>query len=85
VVLRQAGNHKNAQTVIFGSQATMEFFASVPDLKDYRERLKQEVRPRMPASYQVIVRCGVDRVRHSIGTMKLTGSSAFHLDLSAMN
>jgi hypothetical protein len=60
VVLSQAGNRKNAQTVIFGSQATMEFFASVPDLKGCRERLKREVRPRMPASYQVIVRCGVD-------------------------
>jgi hypothetical protein len=68
VVLSQTGNDKNAQTVIFsgigsaGSQAAMEFFASGPDLKDFRERLKREGHVGMPASYQVIVRCGVDRL-----------------------
>jgi hypothetical protein len=68
VVLSQTGNDKNEQTVIFsgigsaGSQAAMEFFASGPDVKDFRERLKREGHPRMPASYQVIVRCGVDRL-----------------------
>ncbi len=68
VVLSQTGNDKNAQTAIFsgigsaGSQAAMEFFASGPDLKDFRERLKREGHPGMPASYQVIVRCGVDRL-----------------------
>jgi hypothetical protein len=68
VIPSQTGNDKNAQTVIFsgvgsaGSQAAMEFFASGPDLKDFRERLKREGRLGMPASYQVIVRCGVDRL-----------------------
>jgi hypothetical protein len=68
VVLSQTGNDRNAQTAIFsgigsaGSQAAMEFFASGPDLKDFRERLKREGHPGMPASYQVIVRCGVDRL-----------------------
>ena len=68
VIPSQTGNDKNAQTVIFsgigsaGSQAAMEFFASASDLKDFRERLKREGRLGMPASYQVIVRCGVDRL-----------------------
>jgi hypothetical protein len=61
-------NGRNEQTVIFsgigsaGSQAAMEFFASAPDLKEFRERLKREGKERMPDSFQVIVRCGVDRL-----------------------
>ena len=68
VVLTHTGNAKDEQTVIFsgigsaGSQAAMEFFASGPDLRDFRERLKREGSPGGPASYQVIVRCGVDRL-----------------------
>jgi hypothetical protein len=68
VILSQTGNDKQGQTVIFsgigsaGSQAAMEFFSSGPDLKDFRERLKREGQSSMPASYQVIVRCGVDRL-----------------------
>ncbi|MDQ1471765.1 MAG: hypothetical protein QOJ99_3245 [Bryobacterales bacterium] len=68
VILSQTGNAKNEQTVIFsgvgsaGSQAAMEFFASGPDLKDFRERVRRGGRQAMPASYQVIVRCGVDRL-----------------------
>jgi hypothetical protein len=68
VILSQTGNDKQGQTVIFsgigsaGSQAAMEFFASGPDLKDLRERLIREGHSSMPASYQVIVRCGVDRL-----------------------
>jgi hypothetical protein len=68
VVLTHNGNAKNEQTVIFsgigsaGSQAAMEFFASAPDLRDFHERLKQEGNLGGPALYQVIVRCGVDRL-----------------------
>ncbi len=68
VIRSQTGDFKNEQTVIFsgvgsaGSQAAMEFFASGPDVKAFQERLKQEGYPSVPASYQVIVRCGVDRL-----------------------
>jgi hypothetical protein len=68
VIRGQTGDLKNEQTVIFsgigsaGSQAAMEFFASGPDLKSFHERLKHEGYLSVPASYQVIVRCGVDRL-----------------------
>ena len=64
----QTGNDKQGQTVIFsgigsaGTQAAMEFFSSGHETKDFRERLKRDGLDRMPASYQVIVRCGVDRL-----------------------
>lgn len=85
VILSQTGNDKQGRTVIFsgigsaGSQAAMEFFASGPDLKDFRERLKREGHSSMPASYQVIVRCGVDRLLRSTRIMRLTVSSLIHL------
>jgi len=68
VIPSQTGNDQDGRTVIFsgigsaGSQAAMEFFASGPDLKDFRERLRREGHPGIPVSYQVIVRCGVDRL-----------------------
>ena len=68
VILSMTGSDRQEQTAIFsgigsaGSQAAMEFFASAPDLKVFRERLRKEGHSSMPASYQVIVRCGVDRL-----------------------
>ena len=68
VILSQTGNNKPERTVIFsgigsaGSQAAMEFFASGADLRDFRDRLKREGRESIPTSYQVVVRCGVDRL-----------------------
>jgi hypothetical protein len=68
VIPSQTASGKNEQTVIFsgigsaGSQAAMEYFTSAADAKDFRERLKREGRADVPASYQVIVRCGVDRL-----------------------
>jgi len=68
VIPSQTAGGKNQQTVIFsdigsaGSQAAIEYFASAADTKDFRERLKREGRADVPASWQVIVRCGFDRL-----------------------
>ena len=68
VVPSQASSDKKEQTVIFsgitsaGPQAAMEFFSSGPDLKGLSERFRQEGHFRLPSSYQVVVRCGVDRL-----------------------
>lgn len=68
IIPSQSASKKNEQTVVFsgigsaGSQAAMEYFASAADAKDFRERLKREGLVDIPASYQVIVRCGVDRL-----------------------
>lgn len=68
VISNQTGHEKQGQTVIFsgvgsaGSQGAMEYFSSGVEMKAFRERLKREGQSSMPASYQVIVRCGVDRL-----------------------
>jgi hypothetical protein len=68
VVPSQVGSEKKEQTVIFsgitsaGPQAAMDFFASAADLKDLAARFKQEGHIHVPSSYQVVVRCGVDRL-----------------------
>ena len=55
------------RTVIFsgitgaGSQAAMEFFSSSAGLGLLRDRLRKDGYQRVPSSYQVVVRCTIDR------------------------
>jgi len=68
VVPSQVGSDRKERTVIFsgitsaGPQAAMEFYSSAADLKDLAARFKQEGLTSTPSSYQVVVRCGVDRL-----------------------
>jgi hypothetical protein len=44
-----------------GTQAAMEFFCSAASLKDLKSRLVASAPRTLPPSYQVVVRCGVDK------------------------
>jgi hypothetical protein len=63
----QAAMGQGPRTVIFsgitgaGSQAAMEFFSSSAGLGLLRDRLRKDGYQRVPSSYQVVVRCTIDR------------------------
>ncbi len=67
VLPSQSPGERREQTVIFsgitsaGPQAAMEFFSSPVSLQDLKQRLAREGYSRLPAAYQVVLRCGVDR------------------------
>jgi hypothetical protein len=67
-VIPSQGVDRKEQTVIFsgitsaGPQSAMEFFASAADQKELAERFRKEGYAHLPSSYQVVVRCGVDRM-----------------------
>ncbi len=58
---------RREQTVIFsgvtgaGPQAAMEFFSSPSSLRELKQRFLKQGHASMPHSYQVVLRCGVDR------------------------